>query len=127
MDQVWKEDAKESGAERRFQEMFAAQADEMDKSKREAAMKTARALAGGQLSHLMKLIFEVWADDVRISKEERMRQGFMDQFAEQDKQKKQQMERMVANMFGRSEKQLMPQVVDAWKGVLFDAKMEWCA
>ena len=98
MDQVWKEDAKESGAERRFQEMFAAQADEMDKSKREAAMKTARALAGGQLSHLMKLIFEVWADDVRISKEERMRQGFMDQFAEQDKQKKQQMERMVANI-----------------------------
>jgi hypothetical protein len=72
----------------------------------------------------VKLVFGVWADDMRLAKEERLQQKFFDQLADQDKAKKQQMERMVANMFGRNEKQLRPQVMEAWKGILYDAKIE---
>merc|ERR1712178_492537 len=78
-------------------------------------------MAGGKAEVLLRMTFQGWIEELTNSaferEKERERSEFMNMLNAQGdraKEKKQQMERMVANMVGRNEKQLTMQVLDAW-------------
>merc|ERR1719271_1360014 len=118
---VWKEDWIECMAQKRFDEQMAAKMAEMSRDKKDSSMKTMMKMIGGKADMLKKATFGGWHEEMNAAKYERqqeeMRNGFMAQLNAQGDQallKKQQMERMISNMFGRKEGQLLTQVADAW-------------
>merc|ERR1719421_2414428 len=99
----------------------AAKMAEMSRDKKDASMKTMMKMIGGKADMLKKATFGGWHEEMKAAKYERqqeeMRNDFMAQLNAQGDQallKKQQMERMISNMFGRKEGQLLMQVADAW-------------
>merc|ERR1719240_1163367 len=97
---AWKDDTRDSAADRAFQAKLQEQLDSQNADKKNAGMKFAMKMAGGKDEVAKRMTFQAWVDEVKAGAFE--------------KEKKQQMERMVANMVGRNDKQLAIQVIDAW-------------
>jgi len=112
---AWRDDTKESAADRAFQAKLQEQLDSQSADKKNAGMKFAMKMAGGKDDVAKRMTFQAWADEVKASAFEREKDREKEAFMSRAKEKKQQMERMVANMVGRNDKQLRTQVLDAWR------------
>jgi len=107
---AWKDETRNSAAERAFLA-----------TKKDAGMKFALKMAGGKADVLLRMVFQGWLEELAASANEREKEAERSEFmkmldaqGDRAKEKKQQMERMVANMVGRNSKQTLTQVVDAW-------------
>merc|ERR1719446_1987731 len=119
---AWKEDTREIVAEKRFQREMEKQTAAHNEAKKDAGMKAMMKMIGGG-EHLLKNgVFKGWVDYVKESRVERAQRSKQDEFLSQlagrgelAQKKKEQMERMIAQMFGRNLDQLVAQVLDAWQ------------
>merc|ERR1719199_2059763 len=118
---AWKEDTREAVSERRFQRQMEEQTKAHNEQKKDAGMKAMMKMIGGG-EHLLKNgVFKGWVEEVKASRVERAQRAQQEEFLAQlsgrgdlAQKKKEQMERMIAQMFGRNLEQLVSQVVDAW-------------
>merc|ERR1719163_317547 len=79
---AWRDDFKDSAADRAFQKKLQEQLDSQSADKKNAGMKFAMKMAGGKDEVAKRMTFQAWADEVRASQfereKERERAAFMD-------------------------------------------------